>query len=304
MVRVCAACSFGRADDVLRHLAARGLEPYLGDPLAGLFGFHRIFNGRLPICSLLCSCCFLDPVDDARVVLVKMFSTRSTRLLILALLIAFTLLYISWDRPLAWGDVPGFAKDPAAEGMTDGKTTAPPSKGDDSPDQKNPGSSGSTPPKITDVYGADGKDENVKGEDGYDYERPSSSEDVPPPASANPEKVNEEASATPGKVEEEAPKPTVECPMSFESYMSSQPGPKSNGSRQFPLVRPPPECRTFVVPELEDYITKMESVIKDPDLYRLFQNSYPNTLDTMVKWHGYAQDNGTDTTEELSYISK
>lgn len=238
-------------------------------------------------------------MDDARVVLVKMFSTRSTRLLILALLIAVTLLYIGWDRPLAWGNVPDFAKDPAAEGAKDGEITAPPSKGDASPGQKNPGSSGSSPPKITDMYGDDDEDE-----EGYDFNRPTNPEDVPPPASANPEKVDGEASATPGKVEEEAPKPTVECPMSFESYMSSQPGPKSTGSRQFPLVRPPPECRTFVVPELEDYITKMESVIKDPDLYRLFQNSYPNTLDTMVKWHGYAQDNGTDTTEELSYISK
>ena len=239
-----------------------------------------------------------------------MFSTRSTRLLILALFIAATFLYIGWKRPLRWSDVPEFATDPAAEGVTDGKAAAPPSSGDalrppgsSNADLKIPESSGLTPPKITDAYGDDDDDETEleidddekdgKGEDGYDFERPTSPEDVPPPASD-----------TPGKVEEEAPKPTVQCPMSFESYMRSQPGPKSTGSRQFPLVRPPPECRTFVVPELEEYITRMESVIKDPDLYRLFQNSYPNTLDTMVKWHGYAQDNGTDTTEELSYISK
>lgn len=249
-------------------------------------------------------------MNNARVVLANMFSTRSTRLLILALFIAVTFLYIGWDRPLAWSNAPDFATDPAAEGVTDGKTTAPPSSGDASKGQKNPGSSGLSPPKITDVYGEDDDDDDVpqgeveQDEDGYDFERPSSPGDVPPPASANPEKVDEETSVTPGKVEEEAPKPTVECPTSFESYMSGQPGPKSTGSRQFPLVRPPKECRTFVVPELEEYITKMESVIKDPDLYRLFQNSYPNTLDTMVKWHGYAQDNGTDTTEELSYISK
>lgn len=236
-----------------------------------------------------------------------MFSTRSTRLLILALLIAFTLLYITWDRPLALGDVPDFATDPAAEGVTDGKITAPPSSGDARPGQKNPESSGQSPSKSSDVYGGgddEDEDEDEKDEDGYDFERPTSPGDVPPPASANPDKVGASSSSIPGKVGEEVPKPTVECPMSFESYMSSQPGPKSTGSRHFPLVRPPPECRTFVVPELEEYITKMESVIKDPDLYRLFQNSYPNTLDTMVKWHGYAQDNGTDTTEELSYISK
>lgn len=267
--------------------------------------FHPVFRSRPSRLSVLSFAFAFDPVNNARGVLVKMFSTRSTRLLILALLIAITLLYISWDRPLAWGDVPDFATDPAAEGVTDGKKTASPSSGDASSGQKKPGSSGSSPPKISDVYGGDDdedepevgveveEDEDEKDGDGYDFERPTSAGDVPPPASANPEKV-----------EEEAPKPTVECPMSFESYMSSQPGPKSAGSRQFPMVRPPLECRTFVVPELEEYITKMESVIKDPDLYRLFQNSFPNTLDTMVKWHGYAQDNGTDTTEELSYISK
>lgn len=243
------------------------------------------------------------------VLVANMFSTRSTRLLILALLIAVTFLYIGWDRPLAWGGIPDFATDPAAEGVADGKVTALPSGGDAlrPPGSSSPGP-GQSPPKITDVYG-DGDDdedepeveveeeaemgEDDKDYDGYDYERPTNPEDVPPAASINP-----------GKVEEEAPKPAADCPMSFESYMSSQPGPKSTGRRQFPLVRPPPECRTFVVPELEEYIDKMESVIKDPDLYRLFQNSYPNTLDTMVKWHGYAQDNGTDTTEELSYISK
>lgn len=42
----------------------------------------------------------------------------------------------------------------------------------------------------------------------------------------------------------------------------------------------------------------MKSKIKDPDLYRLFENSYPNTVDTAIKWKGYA--NGTD--EELTFV--
>ncbi|KAG8164830.1 hypothetical protein KVR01_005105 [Diaporthe batatas] len=225
-----------------------------------------------------------------------MVSTRSMRLLILALLITVTFLYIGWDRPLVWGDVPDFVTDPApgagAGAVADGKANTPPPSGDA---LSRPGSPGLNDDE-TDGPG-DGKEE-----DDYDYERPTSPEDVPPPASPSNEKVEGEASATPVKAGGQAPKPTVECPVSFESYMSSQPGPKSTGRRKFPLVRPPPECRTFVVPELDEYITKMESKIKDPDLYRLFQNSFPNTLDTMVKWHGYAQDNGTETTEELSYI--
>lgn len=106
-----------------------------------------------------------------------------------------------------------------------------------------------------------------------------------------------------GTDEATKPLPVVECPKSFEKYMQTKPGPKSTGSRQFPLVRPAPECRTFTSPAVEEYIERMGTVIKDPDLYRLFQNSYPNTLDTMVKWHGYAQDeNGTETDQELSYI--
>ena len=42
----------------------------------------------------------------------------------------------------------------------------------------------------------------------------------------------------------------------------------------------------------------MNSTIKDPDLYRLFQNSFPNTLDTAVKWKGYA----AGSSEELTFV--
>ncbi|KAK4195676.1 hypothetical protein QBC40DRAFT_288703 [Triangularia verruculosa] len=99
----------------------------------------------------------------------------------------------------------------------------------------------------------------------------------------------------------------VEC-IGFEALQRKKPGPKSEGRRQFPFVRPPPECRTFRLPALENLLERMKKVIKDPDLYRLFENSYPNTLDTMVKWRGYANkteegsEEQTVTDEELTYV--
>ncbi|ROW11535.1 hypothetical protein VMCG_01102 [Cytospora schulzeri] len=220
---------------------------------------------------------------------------RSTRLLVLALIVAIGLLYVGWYQPLAWDD--GTLESvtelpPTADGIiSDEKPSVPlggsdrhDSHGSPSPDRQRPEPPASVEPTHTDVEGS--------GE-GSDLEHPTTSpeEEVPPPA------VPEKGAA------DEVPKPVVDCPLSFEQYMNSRPGPASTGSRQFPYVRPPPECRTFSVPAVDEYIEKMEGVIKDPDLYRLFQNSYPNTLDTMVKWHGYAQDeNGTDTDQELSYI--
>jgi len=49
---------------------------------------------------------------------------------------------------------------------------------------------------------------------------------------------------------------------------------------------------------VEDTITRLNSSITDRDLFRLFQNSFPNTLDTAIKWKGYAA--GTD--EELTFV--
>ncbi|KAK4185516.1 hypothetical protein QBC35DRAFT_414715 [Podospora australis] len=103
------------------------------------------------------------------------------------------------------------------------------------------------------------------------------------------------------------PSPKVEC-MDFETWQRQRPEPLSEGKRKFPYVRPPVECRKFKLPAMEALIEHMKKVIKDPDLFRLFENSYPNTLDTMVKWRGYA--NKTDdltgktvvTDEELTYV--
>jgi uncharacterized protein len=107
---------------------------------------------------------------------------------------------------------------------------------------------------------------------------------------------------------------TPELTKSCVSYMALQrmkQEPLSEGSRKFPYQRPSPECRTFNLPAMESLIERMKSVIKDPDLFRLFENSYPNTLDTMIKWRGYAQEEESEdqvplenasTLEELTYV--
>lgn len=101
--------------------------------------------------------------------------------------------------------------------------------------------------------------------------------------------------------------PPAEC-VGYETLQRSRQKPWSEGSRQFPYSRPAPECRTFNLPAMEKLIEKMRGVIKDPDLFRLFENSYPNTLDTMIKWRGYAKEIGEDgvegdvTDEELTYV--
>ena len=50
---------------------------------------------------------------------------------------------------------------------------------------------------------------------------------------------------------------------------------------------------------VEDTVARINSTITDPDLARLFSNSYPNTLDTAIKWKGYAANNSA---EELTFV--
>ncbi|GKT64301.1 DUF1237 domain-containing protein [Colletotrichum tofieldiae] len=103
------------------------------------------------------------------------------------------------------------------------------------------------------------------------------------------------------------PTPPADCE-SFENWMRKRPGPASEGKRKFPLNRPRPECRTFRLPAMDNLITRMKGVIKDPDLYRLFENAYPMTLDSMVKWRGFANETDETTGEtrttdqELTYV--
>jgi len=52
-----------------------------------------------------------------------------------------------------------------------------------------------------------------------------------------------------------------------------------------PFQRPSKYCRTFESPLVEKVIDDMNKKMDDKDLARLFENAFPNTLDTTVRWH-------------------
>jgi hypothetical protein len=91
---------------------------------------------------------------------------------------------------------------------------------------------------------------------------------------------------------------SAQCP-EYIDYAKVVHEPLSSGKYKLAYQRPPEECRTFKSQSVEDTLTRMESVIKDPDMFRLFQNSFPNTLDTAIRWKGVAADNAE---EELTFI--
>lgn len=61
--------------------------------------------------------------------------------------------------------------------------------------------------------------------------------------------------------------------------------PLSKGPRALPYQRPHPKCRTFTSESIEKVIRDVTSRMSDPDLARLFENTFPSTTDTTVKWH-------------------
>ncbi|KAF3761011.1 hypothetical protein M406DRAFT_267454 [Cryphonectria parasitica EP155] len=87
--------------------------------------------------------------------------------------------------------------------------------------------------------------------------------------------------------------------LDYTDYSEERHPPYTNGTFQLSYMRPDPACRTFNSSDVEAIIVEMQSVITDPDLYRLFQNAYPNTLDTAIKWKGYAANNSD---EELTFV--
>lgn len=54
---------------------------------------------------------------------------------------------------------------------------------------------------------------------------------------------------------------------------------------ELPYQRPAAVCRTFESPLVEEIIDELKQRMVDKDLARIFENAFPNTLDTTVRWH-------------------
>ncbi|POR33719.1 Uncharacterized protein TPAR_06091 [Tolypocladium paradoxum] len=73
------------------------------------------------------------------------------------------------------------------------------------------------------------------------------------------------------------------CP-DYTDHSQKRHGPFSTGPLALPFMRPSPECRTFNSSAVEKVIGDMKARLKNPDLSRLFENTFPSTLDTTVKY--------------------
>ncbi|KAL2885658.1 Histone acetyltransferase ESA1 [Ceratocystis lukuohia] len=74
----------------------------------------------------------------------------------------------------------------------------------------------------------------------------------------------------------------------FVSMPSSQP--LSEGPLALPFQRPDEKCRTFTADSIEQVIKDVTTRMKDPDMARLFENAFPSTTDTTVKFHTDGKD--------------
>lgn len=81
------------------------------------------------------------------------------------------------------------------------------------------------------------------------------------------------------------------CP-DYAKFSKHHHGPKSDGPLGLPFQRPHEKCRTFHSDGVEKVIEDITSRMKNPDLARLFENTFPSTTDTTVKFH-------TDGTKKL-----
>ncbi|KAK2066823.1 hypothetical protein P8C59_000607 [Phyllachora maydis] len=78
--------------------------------------------------------------------------------------------------------------------------------------------------------------------------------------------------------------PEEACP-DYAAYSTYAHRPLSKGPLALPYQRPDPRCRTFHSDEIERVIDEVTARMKNPDLARLFENAFPSTTDTTVKFH-------------------
>ncbi|KAH7930264.1 hypothetical protein BV22DRAFT_1028488 [Leucogyrophana mollusca] len=81
----------------------------------------------------------------------------------------------------------------------------------------------------------------------------------------------------------------ADCP-DYTTYSQSPQGNASTGPLGLPYMRPDPACRTFNSTIVEKVISDMTTRLKDPDVARLFENTFPNTLDTTVKYYDQSKN--------------
>lgn len=71
---------------------------------------------------------------------------------------------------------------------------------------------------------------------------------------------------------------------SFFSYLSAAAATSAAFSEPFPSKRPPAERRAFVSEAIEQTIVSVKRSVADPEIAWLFENCFPNTLDTTVRY--------------------
>lgn len=76
----------------------------------------------------------------------------------------------------------------------------------------------------------------------------------------------------------------VRCP-NYGEWSRKPHHPYTKGKLSLPYQRPPPECRTFHSSIIEAKLKNVTDKIRNEDLARLFENTFPNTLDTTIRYH-------------------
>lgn len=122
---------------------------------------------------------------------------------------------------------------------------------------------------------------------------------LPPPLDFNTAHTSSSSSSSSSRFVYEVGGNGEDCP-EYGHYAAHPHQPLSSGKFALGYQRPAKRCRKVVVEEVEQVIREMNATVRDPDLFRLFENCFPNTLDTSVGWTGVA---GANAQEELTFIT-